>query len=101
MLNKSLAFGLVAAAMLFAPTTALAGKQEQYNQQRTHQNGAAIDHSVNDQNSESRNYQEQTQDNRRYRNGNRDYYRDRDHNRYRNDNRYNDRYHDRGGYNKH
>ncbi|NWF62584.1 MAG: hypothetical protein HXY43_25955 [Fischerella sp.] len=71
MSNKSLAFGLVAAAILLAPTTAIADDQSQYNEQRTYQNGAAIDGSINVQNSETRSYQEQIQRN----DSRRDYYR--------------------------
>ncbi|WP_026733750.1 hypothetical protein [Fischerella sp. PCC 9605] len=63
MSNKSLAFGLVAAAMLLAPTTAIADDQSQYNEQRTYQNGAAIDGSINVQNSETYSSQEQIQRN--------------------------------------
>ncbi|MCX7596282.1 MAG: hypothetical protein N2235_21500 [Fischerella sp.] len=94
MLKKPLAFGLVAAAMLIAPTAAIADDQWQYNEQRTYQNGAAIDRSTNVQTSETRSYQQQTQINdknyrdgyyrpyRRYRDG--DYYRrDRDYDYYR------------------
>jgi len=80
MLNKSLAFGLVATAMLVAPTAAIAGDQEQYNNQRAYQNGAAVDGSTNVQKSESRNYQQQIQRNRRERDGYGDgyYYREHD-----------------------
>ncbi|MCP6761327.1 MAG: hypothetical protein NHB32_21915 [Fischerella sp. CENA71] len=83
MLNKSFAFGLVAATMLIAPTAALAGDQEQYNRQTTYQNGAAINGGTNVQTSETRSYQEQIQINDDddydnddyYRRGRDDYYR--------------------------
>jgi hypothetical protein len=106
MLKKSLTFALVATAILLAPSAAFAGGQEQYNEQRTYQSGAAVDGSTNIQNSENRNDQEQVQRNRRdYGPRNRDNvrYRDRDYyNRYRNRDRdrdydryYNGDYYDR------
>jgi hypothetical protein len=85
MLNKPLAFGLVAATIFIAPAAAFAGDQEQYNRQTTYQNGAAINGGTNVQTSETRNYQEQIQINGEdynddyYRRGRDDYYRrDRD-----------------------
>ncbi|WP_315788931.1 hypothetical protein [Fischerella sp. JS2] len=82
MLNKPLALSLVAATMLIAPAAAFAGDQEQYNEQTTYQNGAAINGGTNVQTSETRSYQEQIQINGDdyynddyYRRGRDDYYR--------------------------
>ncbi len=86
MLKKFFAFGLVAFAILIAPTVANADDQEQYNQQTTEQNGAAINGSTNVQTSDTRSYQEQIQINGRrsdyYRpNRHRDHYYRRDYDR--------------------
>jgi len=59
MLKKSLAFGLLAASLMVAPGAALADSQTVTNDQFTEQNGAALDGSVNIQNSTSRNSQTQ------------------------------------------
>jgi hypothetical protein len=81
MLNKPLALSLVAATIFFAPVAAFAGDQEQYNEQTTYQNGAAINGGTNVQTSETRSYQEQIQINNEdynddyYRRGRDDYYR--------------------------
>ncbi|KAB8330202.1 hypothetical protein SD80_030820 [Scytonema tolypothrichoides VB-61278] len=42
MLNKSIAFGLLAAGLMIAPTAAFAGQQSQNVDQYTEQNGAAV-----------------------------------------------------------
>ena len=61
MLNKSLAFGLLAAGLMIAPTAAFAGgsNQSQDNQQSTVQNGAATNGSTSAQESNSVNVQRQ------------------------------------------
>ncbi|MDJ0675823.1 MAG: hypothetical protein QNJ36_10655 [Calothrix sp. MO_167.B42] len=59
MLNKSLAFGLLAASLMVAPGAAFADSQNAVNDQFTDQSGAALDGSVNIQNSRSRNRQTQ------------------------------------------
>ena len=69
MLKKSLAFGLLAASLMVAPGAALAGSQNAVNDQLTDQSGAALDGSVNAQNSNSRNRQTQNQNS--YRRGRR------------------------------
>ncbi|WP_414622212.1 hypothetical protein [Calothrix sp. CCY 0018] len=61
MFNKTLGFGLLAAALMVAPGAALANNQSQNSNQQTVQNGTAIDGSVNAQSSESLNVQEQIQ----------------------------------------
>ncbi|MEA5595226.1 hypothetical protein [Rivularia sp. UHCC 0363] len=58
MLNKSLAFGLLAAGVMIAPSTAFA-EQRQDNVIINTQNGAAINSSVNTQSSEALSIQEQ------------------------------------------
>ncbi|MBD2773839.1 hypothetical protein [Iningainema tapete] len=95
MLKKTLALGLVAAAMLIAPTTAQANDQDQYNQQITEQDGKAIDYSTNVQNAESSNNQEQYQENRYRRGRDRDREYDRDRKRDRRYDRDRDREYDR------
>lgn len=102
MLKKSLTFGVVAAAMIIAPTAALADTQEQYNNQSTYQSGAAVDGSSNHQNSENYNYQQQTQENR-YERGERYYprYRDRYYDRDRDDRYYDREDYDRDRYYRH
>ncbi|MDJ0796610.1 MAG: hypothetical protein QNJ51_07190 [Calothrix sp. MO_167.B12] len=58
MLKKSLAFGLLAASLMVAPGAAFAGDtQTQVNDQLTDQSGAALDGSVNVQNSVTRSRQ--------------------------------------------
>ena len=59
MLKKSLAFGLLAASLMVAPGAAFAQSQSQVNDQLTDQSGAALDGSVNVQNSRSNNRQKQ------------------------------------------
>lgn len=61
MLNKSLAFGLLAASLMIAPTAAFAGgsNQSQNNQQGTVQNSAATNGSTSAQDSNSVNVQRQ------------------------------------------
>ena len=61
MLNKSLAFGLLAAGVMIAPGTALADSQRQENVIINTQNGAAINGSVNTQSSEALSIQEQVE----------------------------------------
>ncbi len=60
MLNKSLAFGLLAAGVMIAPSTAFA-EQRQDNVIINTQNGAAINGSVNTQSSEALSIQEQVE----------------------------------------
>ena len=58
MLNKSLAFGLLAASLMVAPSGAFAGdSQSAVNDQLTEQSGAALNSSVNVQNSVTRSRQ--------------------------------------------
>ncbi len=59
MLNKSIAFGLLAFGLMVAPTTAFAGSQSQSNVQTSGQNGAATNGSTTAQNAESINQQVQ------------------------------------------
>ncbi|MBR8838634.1 MAG: hypothetical protein DSM106950_32695 [Stigonema ocellatum SAG 48.90 = DSM 106950] len=62
MLNKSLAFSLLAAGMMIAPTAAFAGthtNQSQNNHQSTEQNGSATNGSTNAQESNTTNVQQQ------------------------------------------
>jgi len=62
MFRKSLAFGLLAAGLMIAPTSAFAGthtNQSQNNQQNTEQNGSATNGSTNAQESNSTNVQRQ------------------------------------------
>ncbi len=61
MFRKSLAFGLLAAGLMIAPTAAFAGgaNQSQDNQQTTVQNGAATNGSTSAQESNSINVQRQ------------------------------------------
>ena len=59
MLKKSLAFGLLAASLMVAPGAAFADSQNAVNDQLTDQSGAALDGSVNVQNSRSNNRQTQ------------------------------------------
>jgi hypothetical protein len=62
MFRKSLAFGLLAAGLMIAPTAAFAGthgNQSQNNQQNTEQNGSATNGSTNAQESNSINVQRQ------------------------------------------
>ena len=74
MLNKSIAFGLLAAGLMIAPTAAFAG-QSQSVDQYTEQNGAAVNGSSTVQTSTTNSRQVQNQRNGR---GNyRDYGRDR------------------------
>jgi hypothetical protein len=61
MFKKSFGFGLLAAALMVAPSAALANTQSQNSNQQTVQNGTAIGGSVNAQSSESLNVQEQIQ----------------------------------------
>ena len=58
MLNKSIAFGLLAAGLMIAPTAAFAG-QSQSSDQYTEQNGAAVNGSATTQTSKSNNSQVQ------------------------------------------
>ena len=58
MLNKSIAFGLLAAGLMIAPTAALAG-QSQSVDQYTEQNGAAVNGSTTIQNSKTNSTQVQ------------------------------------------
>ncbi|MDJ0796611.1 MAG: hypothetical protein QNJ51_07195 [Calothrix sp. MO_167.B12] len=59
MLKKSLAFGLLAASLMVAPGAAFAQSQTQVNDQLTDQSGAALDGSINVQNSRSNSRQNQ------------------------------------------
>ena len=60
MFNKSVAFGLLAAGLMIAPTAAFAGSsQSQNNQQVTEQNSAATNGSTSAQQSNSINVQKQ------------------------------------------
>ncbi|MBW4499879.1 MAG: hypothetical protein KME57_09995 [Scytonema hyalinum WJT4-NPBG1] len=76
MFNKSIAFGLLAAGLMIAPTAAFAD-QSQINTQETVQEGAAFDRSVVNQDSNSSNIQTQTRSERSPRNNNRGRYYDR------------------------
>jgi hypothetical protein len=58
MLNKSIAFGLLAAGLMIAPTAAFAG-QSQKADQYTEQNGAAVNRSTTVQTSKTNNSQTQ------------------------------------------
>ena len=60
MFKKSLAFGLLAAGLMIAPTAAFAG-QSQSNQQSIEQNGAASDGSTNAQSGQNISNQVQSQ----------------------------------------
>ena len=60
MFKKSLAFGLLAAGLMIAPTAAFAG-QSQSNQQSIEQNGAASDGSTNAQSAQNISNQVQSQ----------------------------------------
>ena len=60
MFKKSLAFGLLAAGLMIAPTAAFAG-QYQGNQQSVEQNGAASDGSTNAQSAQNISNQVQSQ----------------------------------------
>ncbi len=59
MLNRSLAFGLLAAGLMIAPGIAFADSQTQDNVQINTQSGTAIGNSVNAQSSETLNIQNQ------------------------------------------
>ncbi|MBV6624933.1 MAG: hypothetical protein KI793_18730 [Rivularia sp. (in: Bacteria)] len=59
MLNKSLAFSLMAAGLVIVPGTAFADSQRQENMQINTQSGTAIGNSVNAQSSETLNIQNQ------------------------------------------
>ncbi|MDJ0697918.1 hypothetical protein [Mastigocoleus sp. MO_188.B34] len=59
MLKKSVAFGLLAASLIIAPSAAFADTQSQNNNQYNEQNGAALDGSFNEQNAENVNNQRQ------------------------------------------
>ncbi len=61
MFKKSLAFGLLAAGLMIAPTAAFAGSQSQSNQQSIEQNGAASDGSTNAQSAQNISNQVQRQ----------------------------------------
>ena len=61
MFNKSVAFGLLAAGLMIAPTAAFAGSQSQSNQQSIEQNGAASDGSTNAQSAQNISNQVQSQ----------------------------------------
>jgi hypothetical protein len=62
MLKKTLAFGLLAAAMIIAPGVALAGGQHQSNEQYNTQEGAAINGSINEQTNSNYSNQSQVSD---------------------------------------
>ncbi|WP_414588127.1 autotransporter outer membrane beta-barrel domain-containing protein, partial [Scytonema sp. PCC 10023] len=64
MLNKSIAFGLLAAGLMIAPTAAFAG-QSQSVDQYTEQNGAAVNGSSTVQTSTTNSRQVQNQRNSR------------------------------------
>jgi hypothetical protein len=66
MFKKSIAFGLLAATLMVAPGAAFAD-QNQSNDQYTEQNGAALDGSINSQNSVSTNRQSQNKNSSEYR----------------------------------
>ncbi len=61
MFKKSLAFGLLAAGLMIAPTAAFAGSQSQGNVQTIEQNGAASDGSTNAQSAQNISNQVQSQ----------------------------------------
>src|SRR4028118_1993310 len=61
MLNKSIAFGLLAAGLMIAPTAAFAGGQSQSVDQYTEQNGAAVNGSSTVQTSTTNSRQVQNQ----------------------------------------
>ena len=61
MFKKSVAFGLLAAGLMIAPTAAFAGSQSQSNQQSIEQNGAASDGSTNAQSAQNISNQVQSQ----------------------------------------
>ncbi len=61
MFKKSVAFGLLAAGLMIAPTAAFAGGQSQSNQQSIEQNGAASDGSTNAQSAQNISNQVQSQ----------------------------------------
>ena len=59
-MKRVIAFGLLAASLIIAPTAAFAGdRQVQKNDQFNEQNGAALDGSFNEQNAENVNNQRQ------------------------------------------
>jgi hypothetical protein len=66
MFKKSIAFGLLAATLMVAPGAAFAD-QNQSSDQFTGQDGAALDGSINSQNSNSTNNQRQNKDSSVYR----------------------------------
>ncbi len=61
MFKKSVAFGLLAAGLMIAPTAAFAGSQSQGNNQSIEQNGAASDGSTNAQSAQNISNQVQSQ----------------------------------------
>ena len=69
MFKKSVAFGLLAASLIVAPTAAFANTQSQTNDQFNEQNGAATDGSFNQQNAENVNNQRQVIDGKSRRRG--------------------------------
>ena len=76
-MKRVIAFGLIAASLIVAPTAAFAGdRQEQNNSQYTEQNNAATDGSISNVNSRSENVQKQEINRRspRYRRRGRKYY---------------------------
>ena len=58
-MKRVIAFGLLAASLIVAPSAAFAGSQNQNNNQYNEQSGAALDGSYNEQNAENVNKQTQ------------------------------------------
>ncbi|MEO0970670.1 MAG: hypothetical protein AAFX80_20685 [Cyanobacteria bacterium J06639_18] len=74
-MKRVIAFGLLAASLIVAPTAAFADTQSQTNDQFNEQNGAATDGSLNIQNAENVSNQRQVIDGKRGRRGYRKPYR--------------------------
>ncbi|KST69505.1 hypothetical protein [Mastigocoleus testarum] len=68
-MKRVVAFGLLAASLIVAPTAAFADTQSQTNDQFNEQNGAATDGSFNEQNAENVNNQRQVIDGKSRRRG--------------------------------
>ena len=64
-MKRVIAFGLLAASLIVAPTAAFANTQSQTNDQFNEQNGAATDGSFNEQNAENVSNQRQVIDGKR------------------------------------
>ena len=68
-MKRVIAFGLLAASLIVAPSAAFAGSQNQNNDQYNEQSGAALDGSYNEQNAENVNKQTQVINRKRRRRG--------------------------------